>query len=593
MRSLFKLISRFFQQLLGSRSASSPSRPSRRLAESDPPIGTLAAPSVAAPLRRLLYQVVYELPSKKRTHTAQVGALLRKKDPLFSYEKYNFAKLIDLLEAVPELFALERVDPEPGSPSSAPVYYARPVTNLKQLLIDGLSRYDSADGWVHLESLRDAIALQDPTFSPQKYGFSDFAAFLKSRQDLVECKADSSDYVRLVQEVTMPGRSMPVSRASISKPSAAKPSNGKPSNGKPSNGKPSNGKLSNGKLSNGKPRNGIKPMLPKSRTILHLAKFAGLSPEVLNQKVSDLAAIALPEPWYFGAQPPVDFAYPILKSYLRYTFIRLQHEQKVLANADYCAFNTGLLDRLLRPIYALLAQQSAQAWDLSFCIPGEGVAGKTLVSKFTQMPMAANYLANPAEAFYHLDSGAPEVDWRHVVQDNMERLPPAFIQQYAPRGFAPQDTQTLVGSDFHSYKKAFADALDADLIAYRNIVNRLEAALNRTLLKTQINYKTAVPTYYPKINSIDLLLPICLIDEDVADCAIVARREPSGKYIGHTILTMRQAYNNARLICQLDEHWLSRSMSLSQTDFDADDDDSEEFEAEANALESLDLNNLV
>ncbi|MEL6939153.1 MAG: hypothetical protein AAFO84_08165 [Cyanobacteria bacterium J06598_1] len=43
---------------------------------------------------------------------------------------------------------------------------------------------------------------------------------------------------------------------------------------------------------------------------------------------------------------------------------------------------------------------------------------------------------------------------------------------------------------------------------------------------------------------------------------------------------MRQSYNNARLICKLDEHWLSRAMTLSQADFEDDDDDSEEFEAD-------------
>ncbi len=560
MRSLLKSISRFFQRLLHGGSRSSSRSASRELnrrpdsrPDSRPTVSTvagsasIAAIDLAVPsaLRQLLYQAIYELPQQKRTHAAQVGALLRQKDRSFSYEKYNFAKLLDLLEAVPDLVALERVDPDLGSPSSAPVYYVRPTTDIKRLLTDTLTGYDSADGWVHVDSLRRAIATQLPTFSAQKYGFIDFSSFIESRSDLIEVKADSPSYVRLCPS-TAPLRV-------VSKPRRVSPSI--------------------------RQRSGTRPVpKPPSHTILHLSRFAGFSPETLHQKVSDLAAIALRERWYFGPEPPADFPHPILKSYLRYTFIRLQHEQKVLSSTSYKyrAFNTGLLDRLLRPIYALLTQQSNQTWDLDFCIPGEGSAGKKLVAKFTRLPVAANYLANPEQAFYHLAAGGPEVDWRHVVQDNMERLPSAFIEQYAPAGFTPRDTQTLIGPAFHSYKREFAEALDADSIAYRNIVNRLEEALSRTLLKTQINYKTAVPTYYPKINSIDLLLPICLVDEDIADCAIVARREPSGKYIGHTILTMRQAYNNARLICQLDEHWLSRSMTLSQEDFD-DDDDSEEF----------------
>ncbi|MEL7227926.1 MAG: DUF3825 domain-containing protein, partial [Cyanobacteria bacterium J06576_12] len=54
---------------------------------------------------------------------------------------------------------------------------------------------------------------------------------------------------------------------------------------------------------------------------------------------------------------------------------------------------------------------------------------------------------------------------------------------------------------------------------------------------------------------------------------------------GHTILTLRQAYNNARLICKLDEHWLTRSMTLSQSAFEEEEDDSAEFESESDDIE--------
>ena len=302
--------------------------------------------------------------------------------------------------------------------------------------------------------------------------------------------------------------------------------------------------------------------------------------------MSELAAIALPENWYFGPQPPADFAYPILKSYLRYTFIRLQHEGKVLSsdNNQYKSFNTGLLDTLLRPIYALLTRPASdlpnRQWNLVFCIAGAGFAGKKLVAQFPRLPAAANYFEQADQAFYYLAAGAPQVDWQHVVKDNMARLPLVFLEQYAPAGFTPQSTQGLTTPEFFDYKRAFVAALEADPAGYRTIVNKLEEALDRTLKRTQINYKTAVPTYYPKLNSIDLLLPLCLVNESTVDLALVVRREPSGKYIGHTILTMRQAYNNARLICKLDEHWLTRSMALSQA-FDEDEEEDEDAAEDA------------
>ena len=563
MSSLFQSISSFLKRLFGIAERSGSALDNRPSPAEDRDYSQSFDPRVSAPLRQLVYQAAYELPQQKRTHAAQVGALFRKKDRSFSYEKYNFAKLIDLLEAVPDLVQMERVEPDPGSPSSAPVYYVRPVTDTRQLLISTLKGYDSADGWVHMDSLREAVTRQDASFSSQRYGFSDFQAFIHSRPDLIEFKADSPSYVRLNQQKELP--------RIVAKPKRV---------------------LKRPRFSDNNGR--TVPDRPTSSIIEPLSKFAGLSMEVLNQKVGELAAIALPENWYFGPQPPEDFAYPILKSYLRYTFIRLQHERQVVAseNNQYRAFNTGLLDNLLRPIYALLTRPASnlpdRQWNLAFCIAGEGFAGKRLVSQFADLPVAANYLANADQAFYHLAAGMPQVDWQHVVKDNMARLPLAFLEKYAPAGFTPRSTEGLTTPEFFDYKRSFITALEADLAGYRSIVSKLEEALDRTLKRIQINYKTAVPTYYPKINSIDLLLPMCLVDENTADLALVVRREPSSKYIGHTILTMRQAYNNARLICKLDEHWLTRSMILSQQEFDEDEDDneSEDFEIEAIASDS-------
>lgn len=587
MKSLFKAISRFFQRLFSRGTprqvqgsvTPTPIAPAVRPA-SVPPASVLPAsvPPASFPLRQLVFQATFHLSRQKRTHAAQVGALLRQKDRSFSYEKYNFTKLIDLLEAVPDLVEMEKTYPDPGNPNSAPVYYVRPVTETKRLLTGVLKNYaDSADGWVHLESVREAIATQSPTFSVQRYGYDNFKAFITSRPDLIEVKTNSPDYVRLL----IPQDSVKGRAKAITKPkSAASRTPNRTVNRKARLSPPPGTARSPSKA----------PLAPHTlsrsvKTIEPLAKFAGLSAEIMNQKVGELAAIALPERWYFGPVPPADFAYPILKSYLRYTFIRLQHEGKAIAspNHAYRAFNTGLVDTLLRPIYALFKKSNptaTQTWDLNFCIAGEGPVGKNLVAQFPELPLAANYLSDPEKAFYDLAAGAPQVDWQHVVKDNMARLPLAFMERYAPAGFIPCDTQGLTTTEFFDYKRSFIEALDADPGGYRNIVSKLEEALERTLRRTQINYTTAVPTYYPKINSIDLLLPMCLVDESRVDFAIVTRREPSGKYIGHTILTLRQAYNNARLICKLDGHWLPRAMALSQAAFDEDNDESAAFVAE-------------
>ena len=524
---------------------------------SSAPPSSLSA-TASAELRRLVYKATCRLGRKQRVHASKVALLLKQADPDFSYEKYGFAKLTDLLRAVPELVALEKVEPESSSAGVQqqlpPVYYVRSQANTTALIEAGLRAFESqlsedgqaegGQGWVHWQSLESAIAQKSADFNAWRYGFDDFKALLKARVDLVEFNLENADYIRLIKRPSHRSTSRLVKPAE--KVQAVRPSVMRPGV----------------KRSDRTVRDGHKP-------IEALMKSAGLSMVELNEKVSELASIALPETWYFGPEPPADFAYPILKSYLRYTFVRLQHEGKVLTSQDkqYRTFNTGLLNTLLQPIYALLSRSEAEAtkWALDFCIAGEDYVGKTLVSEFSQLPVAANYFKNADKAFYYLDAGKPTVDWKHVVKDNMVRLPIAFLKRYAPAEFEPRSTTGMSTSEFYAYKRSFIDALDADPTSYRNIVSRLEDALEKTLRRTQINYTTAVPTYYPKINSVDLLLPMCLVNEHTVDLALVVRREPSGHYIGHTILTLRQAYNNARLICKLDDHWLPRAMTLSRS----------------------------
>ena len=566
MRSLFQSFSQFLKRFfrLGQvsdrpqRSTRVPRRSSNRSPGRSP-----STSDTSTELRRLIYQAAYDLP-RRRIHAGQFGPRIKAQDGSFSYEKYGFSKLIHLLEAFPDLVSVER-----EIHGSVPAYYVKATIDIKRLLVETLEAIESEDGWIHTDSMMAAIAQTHPTFAAPTYGYTNFSSFLQSRPDLIAFKDDTA-YIRLTQTKHTPRpklatkRRSPIARTRRDRTDSQR-------------------------------RHDFTPRTTKRPDIIHLSRFTGFTTDELHQKVIELAALAMQERWYFGAEPPAAVPHPILKSYLRYTFIRLQYEGKVLTGRDrrYRAFNTGLRDRhLLKPIYALLAQQEAAPrsngkWSLDFCIPSGNSAGKILVGEFDRLPETANYLAKPERIFYDISAGMPEVNWAHVVKENMERLPYDFIVKYAPSGFVPQPLNTLKGAEFHRYKQSFSDALDADSGAYRAMVNQLEAALEHTLLRIQLNYKTAVPTYYPKINSIDLMLPICLFEDDVADCAIVVRRQASGKYIGHTIFTMIMAYNNARLICQLDEHWLSRAMTLSQEDFEEEEDESlDEFLSEEGADES-------
>lgn len=89
------------------------------------------------------------------------------------------------------------------------------------------------------------------------------------------------------------------------------------------------------------------------------------------------------------------------------------------------------------------------------------------------------------------------------------------------------------------------------------------------------NFKTAIPQYYPRFNLMSLLLPVALINDEVVDIALVVTKNPSGSYLGRTILPLDWAYMNARLVCRPDSDWLvpQRVQSWRASDSDVGNDE--------------------
>ncbi len=88
-----------------------------------------------------------------------------------------------------------------------------------------------------------------------------------------------------------------------------------------------------------------------------------------------------------------------------------------------------------------------------------------------------------------------------------------------------------------------------------NKIMLFDGAIKRAKQMINANYKTAVPQYYK--GKIQLLIPICLINDNVPDLAlVVSKNEMGNQYLGHTCLTLDMAYNNARLIARPDSNWL-------------------------------------
>lgn len=318
-----------------------------------------------------------------------------------------------------------------------------------------------------------------------------------------------------------------------------------------------------------------KRIQPRSGNIPHnLLQWAWMGD--FRQVISDLKSIALKERWYYKNQNPT-YPFPILSKYLTYTFFRLSKENgKIKTNEQYAAFNTGLVNNLYEPIYALFEKNRVQGrhdWYFhEFCISGVGKAGKILASNFNPLPERAQFFNNPAELIYDSNAPEPQMNWNHIILDNVSRLPMEFLEENKPAGFLFRDTNSMNTIDKNKYYQSLAEAIENDSKKFRAIKNRFADSLSLALKRVQWNFKTAIPMYYPSNNKMSLLLPLSLIDDEVIDLALVAEKTQSGSYLGHTILPLAWAYSNARLITRPDSDWLIAEKIESETITETDEE---------------------
>ncbi len=297
---------------------------------------------------------------------------------------------------------------------------------------------------------------------------------------------------------------------------------------------------------------------PSSESLFDWA-YLGYMPNVL----AALKGVALTERWEFENTPPnSERPLPILHSYLHHTFGRLVLENKVLVNerASLAAINTGLVDPRYEPIHALFVPNDdpRAQWQLAgFCIAGEGADGQNLVRHFAPLPPTAHYFDNPMDLLYDSRAGKPELDWQHVIIERIDRYPEDFVKDHWPPSFPAQDTSQMTRDERKAYYRGLGDAIKQDSRTYRRIMNRVKDAIDLSIKRVQWNFKTAIPTYYPRVRKLQLLLPVCLLSDEQVDMALAVEKTPSGSYLGHTVLPLDWAYKNARLVCRPDSDWLA------------------------------------
>lgn len=226
-------------------------------------------------------------------------------------------------------------------------------------------------------------------------------------------------------------------------------------------------------------------------------------------------------------------AFPVLSSYLTYTFKRLQSENKIVftTKADgtkYASFNTGLANNKHEEIFAYFEHADNNP---STRPAKEGYLKRPiwrfdkfdresyrLMNFFKEKPKLANYFQNPGDLIYDTSKRLiPDFD--HIADDREKRFPPSFAQLTKPQQ-----------------------------------IEKIKASIATALMRVERNYKTAIPQFYD--GNLQLLLPLCLDNIENADVALVVAKEGE-VYRANTVLSLDMAYNNARLLARPDREWLN------------------------------------
>ena len=236
-----------------------------------------------------------------------------------------------------------------------------------------------------------------------------------------------------------------------------------------------------------------------------------------NARIKELAEKAMPEKWSFEDKND----YSILKNYLKYTFNKLQDENKVIETDTYCVFDTGLFSHYYEPIYAYgepyknPSDNTAKWFFKGFKDRYELGALDTIES----FPERADYFSDPSRLVFnwHLEVNK---NYKHILDDlnTSQRLPDSIKNSDRP-------------------------------------LDTLKGVIDTAVQRVIANYKLAVPHYY--CNKIQLMIPLCFGKTDTPDVALVLDKMKGNYYQATTCLDMKMAYMDARLIAKPESNWLT------------------------------------
>ena len=270
---------------------------------------------------------------------------------------------------------------------------------------------------------------------------------------------------------------------------------------------------------------------------LWLGDLAFESQKQLNSLLAEIAGMASPEPWDTDSNSKTG-GYDFLRSYIEHMFARLREEEryqasnKIVYSTDHshAIWNTNLADRFGNDIILSAEVRRGAGGVVYFCNHGIITRGvrelRALGFNGKEKPQAASFFKDANDIIYHpewnVDTDTNFLKLKHAVEDNRERFPKAFRNK------------------------------ESDFVA-RCLINAI--AMSSGIAKR--DFRFIVPMYSSTHCSLQFLMPLYLGGQikRTPDLAVILTAD-DGYYIPETVIGMKEAYIDARLITKPDEAWL-------------------------------------
>lgn len=272
-----------------------------------------------------------------------------------------------------------------------------------------------------------------------------------------------------------------------------------------------------------------------------------------DDRLAALAEMAEPERWTY-LHVPSPSRLPILDSYIRFTFIRVFDQQKIIEADKLACFNTGLLTTGQEEIFGVFT--ISESYDRSQPVSGQNKkwwlktwarSGDRILTDFLELPTLSEYWNDSRELIFDPKLQV-QLNLDHIIKDNLNRFPEELGGQLGRDGIPADLTDTA--DDEASVEAEGAHDPPTIPLATRNA---LEGAMKHSIRLAQRSYRIAVPQFYN--GRIQLLLPLYLRDSLRPDLALTLERH-GGWYRAATVLYTDWAYRHARLLARPNSEWL-------------------------------------